>query len=214
MRNTMIQSIVFIVIIIFLGGCASTVLVQVPPKFNFSQYETVGIIDFESNTDSGIKESVTQRFIQSIQQSQPGTAILELGNERSVLASVGRNKLDSETVKLIGERNGVDAIVTGNLNISKSQPRLNINNGLTSIGAKVEVEAHLNTKMLDTKRGATIWVATPSGKWTLASISGNSGGIQRIGLSDPETKYSTIVSQLVYAATEDFRPRYERHPKN
>jgi hypothetical protein len=214
MRNTIIQSIVCIVIIIFLGGCASTVLVQVPPKINFSHYETVGIIDFESNTERGIKESVTQKFIQSIQQSQPGTAILELGNERSILASVGRNKLDSGTLILIGKRNGVDVIVTGNLNISKSQPRLSINNGLTSIGAKVEVEAHLNTKMLDTKRGATIWVATPSGKWTLASISGNSNGIQRIGLSDLETKYDTIVSQLVYAATKDFRPRYERHPKN
>lgn len=214
MRNTVIQFIVCIVIISFVGGCASTVLVQVPPRINFSQYKTIGIIDFESNTEGGVKQSVTQKFIQSIQQSQPGTAILELGNERGILASVGRNRLDSEAVRLIGERNDVDVIMTGNLNISKSQPRLKIANGLTSIGAKVEVEASLNTKMLDTKRGATLWVATPSGKWTLASISGNSDGIQQIGLSDLETKYGTMISQLVYAATEDFRPQYERRPKD
>jgi hypothetical protein len=214
MGNTVIQAFVRLIIIGFLGGCASTVLVQVPPKINLSQYESIGIIDFASNAEGDIKESVTQKFIQSIQQSQPGTAILELGNERSILASAGSNQLDPETVRLIGEQNGVDVIMTGNLSISKSKPRFNIANGLTSIGANVEVEASLNTKMLDTKRGATIWVATPSGKWTLASISGNSEGIQRVGLSDLETKYSAIISQLVYAATEDFRPRYERHPKD
>lgn len=210
-----IMSMVGVSIVVFglLGGCSSTVMVQVPPRFVLSQYGTIGIIDFSSHNEPGLSESVTQRFIQSIQQSQPGTAVLELGQEESVLASVERNRLDAETVRLIGERSGVDAVITGNLNISKTKPRIKIADDLTAIRAQVEVEVSLNTKMYDTTRGATVWVAARSGKWPLASVSGNSAGIQHIALDDLDTKYGTIISRLVYASTEDFRPRYVKQVK-
>jgi hypothetical protein len=201
------------VIICIIGGCASTVLVEKPPRFIVSQYENIGIIDFSSKDEPGLSETVTQKFIQNTQQGQPGTAILELGDEKSVLASIKRNRLDADAMRLIGRRYGVDAVITGKLNISESRPRINITNDLTAIRARVEVEVSLNTKMVDTTRGATVWVATRSGKWPLASISGNPDGIKRIGVSDLEAKYNTIISELVYAATEDFRPRYVRASK-
>jgi hypothetical protein len=203
-----------VIIISLLVACSSTVLVRVPPNFTLEQYGTIGVIVFSSEDEPGLEETVTQKFIQVVQQSQPGTVMLELGDKKSLIASSPKDRIDAETLRMIGDKHGVDAVMTGVLKVSETKARVKITNNLTSLRAKMEVQASLSAKMYETGRGATVWTASRSGRWPLASISGNLDSINRIGVSDRESKFNTMISQLVYAVTEDFRPTHEKQLKD
>ena len=64
-----------------LFGCSHTEKVRVPPRVELKTYRTIGVIEFSTNAEDTLKPYVTQNFIQNIQSAQPGTRILELGDE-------------------------------------------------------------------------------------------------------------------------------------
>ena len=194
-------------------GCSSTVLVKKPPRFALSTYGAIGIIEFSSNDHNGLAELTTRQFIQAMQKAQPGTVVLELGPEDEVLRKVGKSGLDFETVRTIGTRFNVDAVVTGFIETSDVKPRLNLSLDLSSVRAQAKVHGTVGAKIYETERGGTAWTAERSGEWTLANVSGGLDELPEVGVSDRETKMKDMVSTLSYKVTEDFCPRYVRERK-
>jgi hypothetical protein len=194
-------------------GCAKTVLVEVPPRFVPDRYTTLGIVEFSSNSESQVGEKTTQKFIQAIQQARPGTVILELGSRARILSMIKRSQIDSVAIKNIGDAFGVDAVIIGSLDISPMQPRVNVKYDFTQIKAQTEVEVSINAKILETGHGATVWTTSRSGRWVLSRISGNPDGIKHVGISTLAAKYDNIISEMVFAATKDFRPTYVKRIK-
>jgi hypothetical protein len=195
--------------IIMLYGCSHTQKVLVPPVVELKAYRSIGVIEFSTNAEDKLKPYVTQNFIQNIQSAQPGTPILELGDKEQLLRSLGHSELDPETIRSIGKRYNVDAVILGHLEVSTIKPKVNVFTAAKALNAKAYIEAEVRTRILETGSGATLWTRATAGKTQVAGISLIQGGPVSFGISDPEEKYGKLVPKLVYANTVDFRYRYE-----
>ena len=198
-----------ITILAILLGCSHTEKVLVPPKFELSAYNKIGVIEFSTNAEDDVRQYVTQNFIQNVQSAQPGTRILELGSEEQVLGAIRRNELDFKTIKRIGEKYRVDAVIFGHLQVSEIKPKVKILTAPKSVHAKAYIEALLSTRLLETDSGATLWTNATSGKTSVANVNVIKKGLFNIGISDPKEKYGQLVPELVYINTNDFRAQYE-----
>jgi hypothetical protein len=190
-------------------GCSHTEKVLVSPMVELKTYRTIGVIEFSTNAEHTLKPYVTQTFIQNIQSAQPGTRILELGDQDQLLRSLGHSKLDPETIQSIGRKYNIDALILGHLEVSEIKPKINVTTAPKRLNAKAYIEAALRTRILETHSGATFWTRATSAKTHVAKIYLMEGGSFSFGVSDPREKYGKLVPQLVYANTMDFRSRYE-----
>ncbi len=204
-----IIAVVLTITIALLLGCSHTEQVRVPPRVQLSGYSYIGVIEFSTNAEDNLKPYVTQNFIQNLQSAQPGTRIIELGSEAQLLQSMNRKKLDLETIKLIGKKYNVDAVIFGHLEISELKPSVKVFTVSESLKAKAHIEALLSARLLETGNGATLWTNSTTGQTQVARINLSKGGLIGFGVSDPKEKYGKLVPQLVYANTTDFRHRYE-----
>ena len=197
-----------VVLAIFLG-CSHTEKVLIPPRVELKAYHNIGVIEFSTNAEDTLKPYITQNFIQNVQAAQPGTRILELGDQEQLLRSMGRSKLNPETIKSIGKMYHVDAVILGHLQVSEIKPKINVFADAKALNAKAYIEAALRTRILETDSGATLWTRATTGKTQVARISLMEGGPISFGVSDPKEKYGKLVPELVYVNTTDFRSRYE-----
>jgi hypothetical protein len=200
---------VLLIVPSMLFGCSHTEKVLIPPLVELKTYHHIGLIEFSTNAEDTLKAYVTQNFIQNIQTAQPGTRILELGDEQQLMRSLGQGQLDAQTIRSIGQKYNVDALILGHLEISEIKPKINISTAPNALHAGAYIEAALRTKILETDSGATLWTNATTGKTRIANISLIEEGPVRIGVSDPKEKYGKLVPELVYANTHDFRCRYE-----
>jgi hypothetical protein len=190
-------------------GCSHTEKVLIPPRVELNAYNYIGVIEFSTNGEDNLKPYVTQNFIHNLQSAQPGTRIIELGSEAQLLRSMKSKKLDLETIKLIGKKYSVDAVIFGHLEISEIKPSVKVFTVTESLHVKAYIEALLSAKLLETGNGATLWTNATSGKTSVAKVNLMKDGPISFGISDPEEKYGKLVPQLVYVNTTDFRSQYE-----
>ena len=190
-------------------ACAHTEKVLIPPKVDLKTYPSIGVVEFSTNAEDALKPYITQNFIENIQSAQPGTRILELGNADHLLRALGHSQLDPETIRSIGQKYKVDAVIVGHLHVSTIRPKIHVYTAAKSLSAKAYIEAALKTRILETDSGATCWTRSTSGKTQVARIRLTEGGPFNMGVSDPKEKYGQLVPKLVYANTMDFRSRYE-----
>ena len=192
------------------AGCAHYVTVERPPVIDLRQYQAIGIVELGGTDDEALRKEATHRLLATLQRSQPGIRMLELGSEREVLARVGASEMDAAAIQAIGREFGVDAVLTGDLTVSHAQPRVTIGEGgLGSMNARVQVDGALKGKLREARSGAIVWTNGAHGTWTLGGVAMGPGG-GALGVSDPARKYDEMLSDLVRVATRDFRPTYER----
>src|SRR5215510_504624 len=96
-----------------LVGCSSTVLVKIPPRMILDRNQTIGIVRFDVEGTQRDDHNVTGKFVQAIQQGQPGVGIIELGSSSEVLNSLGKSQLNAEALQEIGKKFNVDALIIG-----------------------------------------------------------------------------------------------------
>lgn len=191
-----------------LSACSTKVLV--PPRVDLSAYESIGIVEFTSNSHADLEGFATRSFMQTVQSAQPGARILELGDERRVLQAIGQEELDFEAIRAIGEKYRVDAVMTGHLEVTDVRPRVNLSTVLKSMKVAAEVEGGLSTKLLETRTGATVWTSSARGKESVAQVSVARNGPSNLGAGDRESAYGRLVRTLVTRVTPDFWARYEK----
>ena len=197
-------------------GCGHTVVVKVPPKIDLQPYKTIGIVEFSSNSrefSSDSRESLnqiaTRKFMGFIQDAQPQVRFLELGPEDQLVTMLGRDSLDFEAVKAIGNKYGVSSIFTGSFEISNLIPDVSIGTDLSSIRASAVVRISLVSRHRDTVNGATIWSNSRQGQWKVAGFNSNAKDIS-FSMSAPEDQYGRYLEELAFGITDNFRPRYEK----
>jgi hypothetical protein len=202
--------------IIFLGslvvglsvfGCAHTVVVEIPPKIDLQPYETIGIVEFTSNSNENLNQIATQKFMGFIQNAQPQVRFLELGPEDQLVTRLGRNSLDIESIKAIEKQYGVSSVFTGRFEISNVQPKVNIGTGLSSLHASAVVSISMVSKHWETMSGATIWSNSRQGRWKVAGIHSDSKDIS-FSMNNSDDQYGRYLEELAFAVTDNFRPHY------
>ncbi len=192
--------LVLALLAVLIMSCKS--YVTVPPRFDLKQFNTIGIIQFDSPSDEALAKKATQRFIEYVQAAQPGTLIVELGPEGDLLQAFGFTQLDRETVKAITEKKSVDAVFSGTLTVSDPESNL----VLSLLSGRSKVRGELSARLWQGASGALAWSDSAHGVWTLTTVS-------ITNLEDPEAKYTKMLDNLSYATTYDFRPTLQEVEK-
>jgi hypothetical protein len=193
------------------AGCASNtrrVRVAIPPRVDLAAYQTVGLVTFTSNAKGELDRLTTQRFMQAVQEAQPGTRVVELGSEQQVLASVNAGAWNPATLRAVKAAHGVDVVVLGRLDVAKAKPDFRVSTMIKGFSVRQDVNASLNTKLLETGSGATMWSDGSELTTNVAHASFNARGERVFGASDANDAYGEMVGALVWNVTDDFRTHY------
>ena len=187
-------------LLLFTAGCVSGV-----PVVDLTEYGRVGFIDVSSSAEGGIAKVASQELVEKIMQiDKEKITVVELGSEEELLRAVGRERMDPETIQMIGKKYNVGVMVSSHLNISEVRPHIDISTITESLGVKAEVDASLTVKLLETEGGATLWTDSVEDTQSVASVSIGSGGLFHFDASTPEKAYGDLVRNLVRKISSDF----------
>lgn len=182
--------------------------VLAPPLVELAEMGAIGMIDFAANGHETLAPVASRQFLASVQSAQPGVAVLELGPRESVLAAVGGGALDPETIRAIGEKYELDAILVGELETREVQPRVSMRE-LSTLRASAEIEGVLSARIFETRRGATLWTTSAETRAALARVELDPfRGDGDVDANAPERVRFAVVRELVSQATADFQPRW------
>jgi hypothetical protein len=190
-------------------GCSST-KVLIPPRVDLSRYGTIGMIEFTSQDDPHLAGQASREFLAAIQEAQPGTPVLELGKQDGILRTIHAADLDPPTIRAIGEKYQVDAIVVGMLGAQEVKPKVAVGGALDAISASAEMEGLLDARIYDTKSGATVWTRAARAKEQVARVDLSMGGLAGMGANTPGESKNRLVQSLVERATVDFWSHWEK----
>ena len=194
---------------IFALGCSKRVTVEVPPRVNLTSFDVIGIVDFETDAEGKLGAFTTQRFVETIQNAQPGVRVLELGSSAEVLETIGHNELDFHSIKSMKDHFGVDVVVLGELAIDDVRPNVDLRSMVSSMSVSAEVDAFFAVRMYETAIGSTIWTRSTNRTATVAHV-GVGGGRIDFDAQDPDRAYGALADALVQDVTRDFRVTYAR----
>jgi len=202
--NSATKRVAFGVLLAASSGCGGTKTLM-PPRIDLQAFRRIGLVEFSCSPKRNLQTQASQDFIQSMQASQPGVPVLELGGQASVLEAIGRDRVDSEAIRAIGKKFDVDAVIVGNLEISDVKPRIGVSQVLSSVDLQADVEGALTTRMYEARGGATVWTRSATSKETVADVGVKQGGVH-FGAADPDATYGNLIQSLVNHVTQDFRP--------
>ena len=195
-----------------LVACAAkTVVVSVPPRMDLKRYDMIGIVDFNSTAERGLGARAARQFMEQVQQAQPGTPFIELGDRDALLASIGARQLDAAALRQLGQKHRVAAVFVGEL--VYSEPTVDVK--LTDVsklqgGVRAEVRGDISTRLLETASGASVWSSSAWARRQIGGVQvsdrGISGGMRQ---DDPR---EAMLPTLVHHLTHDFRPTTARQP--
>lgn len=201
------------VLLVLASGCGARRTYQtyvVPPRVDLTQHDMIGVIEIDSSNKGELGPLTTRRFTDEARRDQGLVRIIRLGTEADALASVGRTKLDRESLKALGQKHGVQTILMGKLEVSDIKPNVSISSVFESGSVTAKVNASLAVELVETASGASIWSSSSRASDSVGQISIFSGGGVVFDAEDPDRAYGSLVDQLVHDATWDFRVTYER----
>jgi hypothetical protein len=188
------------VLLLFTAGCVSGV-----PVIDLTEYGRVGFVDVSSSAEGEIARLASQQLIQKILEiDRDKITVVELGSEEEILRTLGRERIDPETIQMIGKKYNVGVIVSGRLSISEVRPHIDISLIRESFGVKADVDASLMVKLLETEGGGTLWTDLVRDTKSVASVRIGSGGLFHFNAGTPEKAYGKLVRSLIRKISWNF----------
>jgi hypothetical protein len=181
--------------------------VLAPPRVELAEIGAIGMIDFSAAGPRDVASLASREFLASLQAAQPGVAVLELGPAEAVLAAVGGKSLGPETIRAIGEKYELDAVLVGEVETREARPRVSMDEP-SNFTARAELEGVLHARLLETRRGATLWTASAATRAPLARVELSRWGVGALDAHPPEETRSEVIRELVSQATADFQPHW------
>ncbi|KKM23266.1 hypothetical protein LCGC14_1616960 [marine sediment metagenome] len=192
--------IIAVVLLLFTAGCVSGV-----PVIDLTEYGRVGFVDVSSSAEGEIARLASQQLIQKILEiDRDKITVIELGSEEEILRALGRERIDPETIQMIGKKYNVGVIVSGRLSISEVRPHIDISLIRESFGVKADVDASLMVKLLETEGGGTLWTDLVRDTKSVASVRIGSGGLFHFDAGTPEKAYGKLVRSLIRKISWNF----------
>ncbi len=197
--------------LLLLFACAPpTERIEIPPRVELKTWPLIGVVDFTSNSDPRLAREATEKVVQDLEAAQPGARLLELGSGARVLRELQRTTFDPDTIKTMGARYGVAAVLTGHLELSGMIPDIHMSPADNTFSAAAKINSQLSAKLRETPTGATVWSDTAHGQWSLGKLRYGGGSVTDLHYSDPGDLFREILGHLAWRVTEDFRPTVER----
>jgi len=183
--------------------------VWIPPHVDLARWHTLGILEFSAPGNAGLGPVAAREFLVAIHSAQPGTPVLELGDEQRVLAALGAAALDADAIRAIGAKYRVDALVVGRLEAQPTAPGFAFDSNARWVAASAALEGGLDARILDTQSGATIWSTAARASEPLGQVEISASGVSGLGAGSPDEAKQRLVKGLVGRATSDFWGRWE-----
>lgn len=192
-----------------LFACAKTIVVPVPPRMDLKRYDTLGIVDFTSSAERGLGARAARQFMEQVQQAQPGTRFIELGDRDALLASLGARQLDTAALREIGQKHAVAAVFVGELVYSEPIVDVKVMDiSKLQGGVRAELKGDISSRLLETASGASVWSSSAWARRQIGGVQvsdhGVSGGVRQ---ANPR---EAMLPTLVHHLTHDFRPSTAR----
>jgi hypothetical protein len=181
-----------------------------PPVMDLSRLGNLGMLEFTSQGEVPLGSVAREQFMAALQAAQPGTPVLELGSVHDVLAELGGTGLNPATIRKIGEKYEIDALLVADVRSGEMRPSMSLQtfSNLASLSAKVEIEGALNARILETKRGATVWATSSTGRVPAGNLALTTLGAGSLEAPQMDQSRLELVKRLVADATVDFQPRW------
>jgi TolB-like protein len=153
MTNVTIRTLV-IFFLIFVAGCSSSVIRYINPEANFSYIRKVAILPFNNMSGDRFAGERVRNTLTVELLSRGVFDVMERGEVSKVMGLVLRAagfeegralEVDKETLKLLGEKLGVQAVILGSVDEYTGRGRAPI--------------VSLSMRMLDTSSGIILWQA-------------------------------------------------------
>jgi hypothetical protein len=194
------------------AGCSRSApreQVWFPPRVDLARWGTLGMIEFSASAVPSLGPVASREFLAALQSAQPGTPVLELGDEQRVLAECGAGALGPDAIRAIGERHRVDALVVGRLEAKPSTPSFAFDSSARWLTASAQLEGTLDARIFDTRTGATVWSTATRANEPLGRVDISSTGVSGLGASPEQEANQHLVRSLVARATTDFWGHWE-----
>lgn len=195
------RALVLLLALAALAACGGSrqPAVYVEPMVSLAPHTRIGVVRVTAqNAEGALITLATQRLTEQVLRAQQGVEVLELGPVAG--------PIDAAAARRLGEQHGVRTVLVGHLTVSDLKPRVRLLGGLS---ATTEVTIGLNTRLLSTQSGATLWSRSASVRETMHAASMANGTVV-FDAQDPDEAYGEIVDGLVFDVTSDFRGSWVR----
>jgi hypothetical protein len=188
-----------------LSACASK-YAQVPARLDLQPYGRVALVAFTAEDEhGGLSTLATQRFAESVLESQAGFELLEVSRSDPALKQVPSTADQVVLAMALGEKKDVPAVFVGDLKVSGVKSRARLNPG--DVNLRASVSAELTVRLLSTRTGGTLWRSSSVATGTVGKV-GLAGGLPSVAVRDTEEAYGEVVHDLVVEVTRDLRPTW------
>ena len=212
---------------IHLGSCIAMLLflgcgpkVMIPPNIDLTRYHRVGVMGFDCNADGKMDECFTRRFLLRVRSYQRDARIIDLGSREDVLQSVQSEQIDPQTIKAVGREYNVNAVFTGNVEVTEIWPLLVLGpwgprpvSGNTMIlgrEAKAVVKVRVSARLWETESGNMIWSTSARGEEMVHQVKVQWDGTVDFDARDLPEAFWDLTRPLVKRMCADFKINYQR----
>ena len=216
--NRRIRLVSCIALLLLLWGCGPKVMI--PPKIDLTRYHRVGVVGFDCNADGKMDECFTRAFLLRIRSYQKDARIIDLGGQEDILESVQSGQIDSETIRAVGKQYNVDAVFTGNVQVTEIWPLLVLgpwgprpasgNSMILGREAKAVVKVRVSARLWETETGTKLWSTSARGEEMVHQVKVRWDGTVDFDARDLPEAFWDLIRPLVQGMCTDFKINYER----
>lgn len=209
-----IVAAVGLVLLVGIFGCSShqppVQAVMVPPRVDLAPHQTIGVLEFDSDTKGKLASFATTRFVEMARRDQGLVRMMNLGSARRTLRTAGQKSWTPALYKSVGDEHGVQTLFVGQLTISDIKPGFSLAGALSSGEITAQVDASLTVELVEASTGASLWSSSSRAARNIGHVSVFRGGEFSFDAADPEAAYGVLVDALVEQVTRDFRSTWVR----
>jgi hypothetical protein len=194
----------FLALAAAVAGCVHYTIA--PPAVDLTSLGTIGLVTLKADNAKGdLDVAATQYFLQEVTAAQR-VPIVELGTPDAVLADIGKTAFDRDAVLAIGEKQGVEAVFVGEIEVTKVKPQIDLAAPLSrTFFARAAFDIAVKARLISTKNGATLWTDSAVRQGTVGAV-GMEDGVPVFSVRDKSAALNDLLRQIMYRLTWDFRP--------
>lgn len=208
-RTCLIAALVALAALTAVTGCAKYTIV--PPAIDLMAYADLGMVAFRAEGVEGdLGGLAAQLFLEEVTRAQR-VPVVELGAPAEVLGKIGRPAFDRDAAKALGEEYGVRSCFLGEVAISKVKPQIDLAApSVKSLFVRATFDIAMTVRLVSTESGATIWTESIRREGTVGALSMGPNGIPTFGIRDKNEAMHSLLREMSYQLTWDFRPTRRR----
>ena len=130
---------------------------------DLSRIGRLGVVHFNSDGETALEPLARREFHAAVRSLQPSASLVELGAAAGLLKAVGRKSIDAATIRAIGQKHGVDAVLVGELWADTIDP-VEYMQRARSAPNTVELEGTLSAQIFEARQGTKIWSTSTLGR--------------------------------------------------